>query len=108
MTTNVLMFIFLCCISYTEYIFPCFECSKLSFLFHLPILVCGFLQVAKERNITVNLRHHLLEVKPDTREAVFQDLENPDDLKTLQVRVGICTQIHALYVCMINLNVDFI
>ncbi|XP_045117192.1 sulfide:quinone oxidoreductase, mitochondrial-like isoform X1 [Portunus trituberculatus] len=41
-------------------------------------------EVVKERDITVNLRHNLIEVKPDSREAVFQNLENPDDLKTIK------------------------
>lgn len=48
------------------------------------------LQVVKERDITVNLRRNLIEVKPDTREAVFQNLDNPDDLKTLPVSGGRC------------------
>ena len=52
-----------------------------------PYHLC-FPQVVKERNITVNLRHNLIEVKPDSREAVFQNLESPDDIKTLKVREG--------------------
>nr|QTJ02331.1 sulfide quinone oxidoreductase 2 [Xenograpsus testudinatus] len=40
-------------------------------------------EVVKERDITVNLRHNLIEVKPDTREAMFQNLDDPDNIKTL-------------------------
>ncbi|XP_050714972.1 sulfide:quinone oxidoreductase, mitochondrial-like [Eriocheir sinensis] len=40
-------------------------------------------EVVKKKDITVNLRHNLIEVKPDTREAVFQNLDSPDDLQTL-------------------------
>lgn len=60
----------------------CFFACRFHFLF--------LAQVAKERNITVHLRHHLIEVKPDTREAVFQNLDSPEDLKTLPVSVGTC------------------
>lgn len=45
------------------------------------------LQVVKERDLTVNLRHNLVEVKPDSREAVFQNLDNPEEFKTFQVNI---------------------
>ncbi|KAK4310135.1 hypothetical protein Pmani_018274 [Petrolisthes manimaculis] len=41
-------------------------------------------EIVKERNISVNLRHNLIEVKPDSKEAIFQNLDDPEDLKTYQ------------------------
>ncbi|XP_045616214.2 sulfide:quinone oxidoreductase, mitochondrial isoform X2 [Procambarus clarkii] len=41
-------------------------------------------EIVKERNITVNLRQNLIEVKPDSKEAVFQNLDKPDELTTFQ------------------------
>ncbi|XP_047501361.1 sulfide:quinone oxidoreductase, mitochondrial-like [Penaeus chinensis] len=41
-------------------------------------------EVVKERDLTVNLRHNLVEVKPDSREAVFQNLDNPEEFKTFE------------------------
>ena len=32
-------------------------------------------EVVKGRGINVNLRQHLVEIKPDTKEAVFENLE---------------------------------
>lgn len=37
----------------------------------------ALLKVIHERNIQVNFRHELVEVKPDTKEAVFQLLDKP-------------------------------
>ena len=45
--------------------------------------------VVQERNITVNLRHELVEVKPDSKEAVFQLLDHPGTTKTFNVIVFI-------------------
>ena len=34
-------------------------------------------QVIRERNIAVNYRRELIEVKPDTKEAIFKLLDDP-------------------------------
>ena len=44
------------------------------------------LQVVNSRGITVNTRRNLVEVRSESREAVFQDLDNPDNLETVKVR----------------------
>ncbi|XP_071518937.1 sulfide:quinone oxidoreductase, mitochondrial isoform X2 [Panulirus ornatus] len=44
-------------------------------------------QVVKERGITVNLRHNLIEVKPESKEAVFQNLDKPEELKTIKYKM---------------------
>ncbi|XP_068204174.1 sulfide:quinone oxidoreductase, mitochondrial-like [Palaemon carinicauda] len=41
-------------------------------------------KVVNERNINVNLRQNLIEVKPDSREAIFQNLDKPDEFKTIK------------------------
>ncbi|XP_044259033.1 sulfide:quinone oxidoreductase, mitochondrial, partial [Tribolium madens] len=41
-------------------------------------------KVCEERNINVNLRTNLIEVRPDKREAVFQNLDKPEELTTYQ------------------------
>ncbi|XP_069946797.1 sulfide:quinone oxidoreductase, mitochondrial isoform X2 [Cherax quadricarinatus] len=41
-------------------------------------------EVVKERNIKVNLRQNLIEVKPDSKEAVFQNLDKPEELTIYQ------------------------
>ena len=43
------------------------------------------LQVVKSRNIAVNTRRNLVEVRHAQREAVFQDLDNPDKFETTKV-----------------------
>lgn len=44
-------------------------------------------KVIHERNITVNFRHELVEVKSNTREAVFKLLDDPvGTTKTFKVR----------------------
>ena len=45
-------------------------------------------KVINERNITVNYRHELIEVKPDTKEAVFKLLDDPaGTTKTFKVNI---------------------
>nr|QTJ02330.1 sulfide quinone oxidoreductase 1 [Xenograpsus testudinatus] len=58
-------------------------CTSLPVIFGIKKYADALWKVVKERDITVNLRHNLIEVKPDTREAVFQNLESPDELLTL-------------------------
>lgn len=42
-------------------------------------------KVCNERDIQINLTTNLIEIRLDSREAIFQDLRNPDEKKTLQV-----------------------
>lgn len=39
-------------------------------------------EVCKKRDIDVGLRTELIEVKPNSREAVFKNIDNPSDVKT--------------------------
>ncbi|KAG0717914.1 Sulfide:quinone oxidoreductase, mitochondrial [Chionoecetes opilio] len=58
--------------------------TTLPVLFGIKKYADALWKVVKERGIVdINLRHNLIEVKPDTREAVFQDLDNPTTSKLL-------------------------
>ena len=59
--------------------------TSLGVLFGVKKYADALWQVVKERDIQVNLRHELIEVKPDTREAVFRLLDQPDTTKTFKV-----------------------
>ncbi|XP_066951980.1 sulfide:quinone oxidoreductase, mitochondrial-like isoform X2 [Macrobrachium rosenbergii] len=58
--------------------------TSLPVLFGVKKYADALWEIVKERNISVNLRHHLIEVKPDSREAVFQNLDKPEELSTLK------------------------
>lgn len=53
--------------------------TSLPVLFGIKKYADALWEVVKERNITVNLRHNLIEVKPDSKEAVFQNLDKPEE-----------------------------
>lgn len=40
-------------------------------------------EVIKERGIDVTLRSNLIEVRPDTREAIFQNLDKPEETQVI-------------------------
>lgn len=43
-------------------------------------------EIVKQRDLQVNLRHNLIEVRADKREAVFENLDKPGETKVLEVR----------------------
>jgi len=53
--------------------------SSLAVLFGVKKYADALWEVVKERNIDVNLRSNLVEVKPDSREAIFQNLDKPEE-----------------------------
>lgn len=42
-------------------------------------------EVVKKRDIQVNLRQNLIEVRPDRQEAVFENLDKPGETKVFEV-----------------------
>lgn len=42
-------------------------------------------EIVKQRDLNVNLRHNLIEVRPDRNEAVFENLDNPGETKVVEV-----------------------
>jgi len=59
-------------------------CTSLPVIFGVKKYAAALMDIIKERNIHVNYRHNLIEVKPDSREAVFQNLDKPDERLTLK------------------------
>eukprot|EP00096_Caligus_rogercresseyi_P012124 TRINITY_DN4994_c0_g1_i1.p1 TRINITY_DN4994_c0_g1~~TRINITY_DN4994_c0_g1_i1.p1 ORF type:complete len:434 (-),score=68.13 TRINITY_DN4994_c0_g1_i1:126-1427(-) len=57
--------------------------TSLPVLFGVKKYADSLWEVVNERGINVNLRSNLIELKPDSREAVFQNMDAPEDLKTL-------------------------
>lgn len=41
-------------------------------------------EIVKSRDIQVNLRHNLIEVKADTQEAIFENLDKPEETKVFK------------------------
>ncbi|XP_076030024.1 sulfide quinone oxidoreductase [Oratosquilla oratoria] len=58
--------------------------TSLPVLFGIKKYADALWKVVEERNINVNLRRNLIEVKPDTREAVFQNLDEPEETFTYE------------------------
>ena len=56
--------------------------TSLGVLFGVKKYADALWEVVKESDINVNLRSNLVEVKPDSREAVFQNLDKPEELTT--------------------------
>ena len=42
-------------------------------------------EIVKARELTVNLRHNLIEVRADKQEAVFENLDKPGETKVFKV-----------------------
>ena len=53
--------------------------SSLAVLFGVKKYADSLWEVVKEKNIDVNLRSNLIQVKPDSKEAVFQNLDKPEE-----------------------------
>ncbi len=60
--------------------------TSLPVLFGVKKYADSLWEVIKERDINVNLRSNLIEVKPDSREAVFQNLDKPEELTTIKYK----------------------
>lgn len=46
-------------------------------------------KICKERNINVNTRTNLISVNPEKKEAIFENLDKPDEKTTFQVNNNI-------------------
>lgn len=59
-------------------------------------------EIVKSRDLHVNLRHNLIEVRADKQEAVFENLDKPGETKVYEVR-GSCSMIQheSLWRCLI-------
>lgn len=69
--------------------------TSLPVLFGVKHYADALWEIVKKRDINVNLRTNLVEVKPGTDEAVFENLDKPDERFTVKVRLsrsGACGQ----------------
>ncbi|XP_073424585.1 sulfide:quinone oxidoreductase, mitochondrial isoform X1 [Dendrobates tinctorius] len=75
-----------------EYLRKTGKRSDANFIFNTPLGVIfgvkkyadALLQIIKERNIQVNFKHNLIEVRADKQEAIFENLDNPGETKVYQ------------------------
>ncbi|PVD36175.1 hypothetical protein C0Q70_03150 [Pomacea canaliculata] len=51
--------------------------TSLGVIFGVKKYANSLLEIVKARNITVNYRHNLVEVRPNTKEAIFANLDSP-------------------------------
>ncbi|KAM4747166.1 sulfide:quinone oxidoreductase, mitochondrial [Rhinophrynus dorsalis] len=58
--------------------------TSLGVIFGVKKYADALMQIIKERDIEVNFRHSLIEVRADKQEAVFENLDNPGETKVLQ------------------------
>lgn len=58
--------------------------TSLGVIFGVKKYADALLQIIKERDITVNYKHSLIEVRPDKQEAVFENLDKPGETKVYQ------------------------
>lgn len=61
--------------------------TSLPVIFGVKKYADSLLEIVKARNINVNYRMNLIEVRPDKQEAVFELLDSPGETKMIQVSV---------------------
>lgn len=61
--------------------------TSLAVIFGVKKYADALWKVCEGRNINVNLRTNLIEIKPDKKEAIFQNLDKPHEVTTFQVRL---------------------
>lgn len=60
--------------------------TSLGVIFGVKKYADALLEIIKERNIAVNYKHNLIEVRADKQEAVFENLDKPGVTEVHQVR----------------------
>uniref|UniRef100_A0A3Q3X4P7 Sulfide:quinone oxidoreductase, mitochondrial n=1 Tax=Mola mola TaxID=94237 RepID=A0A3Q3X4P7_MOLML len=58
--------------------------TSLPVLFGIKKYADSLWQIVKSRDLQVNLRHNLIEVRADKQEAVFENLDNPGETKVIE------------------------
>ena len=59
--------------------------TSLPVLFGVKKYADALWEIVKARELTVNLRHNLIEVRADKQEAVFENLDKPGETKVFKV-----------------------
>uniref|UniRef100_A0A8C5ELZ0 Sulfide:quinone oxidoreductase, mitochondrial n=2 Tax=Gouania willdenowi TaxID=441366 RepID=A0A8C5ELZ0_GOUWI len=58
--------------------------TSLPVLFGIKKYADSLWEIVKSRDIQVNLRQNLIEVRPENQEAVFENLDNPSEIKVIE------------------------
>ncbi|XP_068128608.1 sulfide:quinone oxidoreductase, mitochondrial [Hyperolius riggenbachi] len=58
--------------------------TSLGVIFGVKKYADALMEIIKERNIQVNFKHNLIEVRADKQEAVFENVDNPGETKVYQ------------------------
>ncbi|XP_069622163.1 sulfide:quinone oxidoreductase, mitochondrial isoform X2 [Ranitomeya imitator] len=58
--------------------------TPLGVIFGVKKYADALLQIIKERDIQVNFKHNLIEVRADKQEAIFENMDNPGETKVFQ------------------------
>ena len=66
--------------------------TSLPVLFAIKKYADALWDVVKERDLQVNLRQNLIEVRADKQEAVFENLDKPGETKVIEVTVSVPQQ----------------
>lgn len=61
--------------------------TSLPVLFGIKKYADSLWDIVKQRDLQVNLRQNLIEVRADKQEAVFENLDKPGETKVLEVTV---------------------
>lgn len=59
--------------------------TSLPVLFGIKKYAESLWEIVKHRDLQVNLRHNLIEVRADRKEAVFENLDKPGETKVVEV-----------------------
>lgn len=58
--------------------------TSLPVIFSVKKYAASLMEVCKRRNINVNFREELIEVKSKSKEAVFRNIDKPEEIKTIE------------------------
>lgn len=78
--------------------------TSLGVIFGVKKYADALLEIIKERDITVNYKRNLIEVRADKQEAVFENLDKPGVTEVHQVR-SVQTSSLVLFVFLVYCNI---
>lgn len=79
--------------------------TSLPVLFGVKKYADSLWEIVKQRDLQVNLRQNLIEVRADKQEAVFENLDKPGETTMIEVNLELVFLIIATVFCTHTLNV---
>lgn len=73
--------------------------TSLGVIFGVKKYADALLEIIEERNIAVNYKCNLVEVRADKQEAVFENLDKPGETEVHEVRFQVFSSILSLCIC---------